>query len=494
MTQINKTAIVSQFETLLSNLTVSTEETEDLLVLLKTAINADVSANNIINELTTRIETANTSESIFELVHLVKSLDLITKNRDISVPTLSDLNNLTGLETGSIVFVESESEPYILMSNSQWETLLFTIIPAVENAYGWGRNAYGQLGDNTTTSYSSPISIVGGFTDWIQASAGGIHSLGLRANGTVWAWGRNGFGQLGNNTAGFSSYKSSPVLVSGDFTDWVKTSAGGNHNIGLRANGSLWSWGNNDSGELGINLSGFTQRRSSPVSIVGGITDWVDISTRNHFNLAIRANGTLWSWGNNGVGQLGDDTVANKSSPVPVVGGFTDWISASAGGVHSLGVRANGTLWAWGFNSSGRLGDNTTISRSSPVSVVGDFTDWIQASAGGDHSLGLRANGTLWAWGGNVLGRLGDNTTVSRSSPVSVVGGFTDWVQTSAGGFHSLGLRANGTLWAWGSNNQGRLGDNTTTNRTSPVQVVGGFSDWIQASAGSDHNIGISGG
>jgi len=147
--------------------------------------------------------------------------------------------------------------------------------------------------------------------------------------------------------------------------------------------------------------------------------------------------------------------------------------------------------WAWGLSYRGRLGDNSAIDRSSPVSVVGGFTDWCQLSAGGAHSLGVRSNGTAWAWGYNS-GRLGDNTTISRSSPVSVVGGFTDWYQVSAGDAHSLGVRTNGTAWSWGNNSQGRLGDDSTISRSSPVSVVGGFTDWYQVSTGSYHTLGIT--
>jgi alpha-tubulin suppressor-like RCC1 family protein len=185
---------------------------------------------------------------------------------------------------------------------------------------------------------------------------------------------------------------------------------------------------------------------------------------------------------------MGDNTTVNKSSPVSVVGGFTDWISVSAKDTHSLGVRANGTAWAWGRG----MGVSVTALRStksSPVSVVGDFTDWIQVSAGDGHSLGLRANGTAWAWGNGGDGRLGDNTTVDKSSPVSVVGDFTDWTQVSGRERFSIGISANGTAWAWGFNTSGQLGDNTAVNKSSPVSVVGGFTDWIQVSAGGSFTV-----
>jgi alpha-tubulin suppressor-like RCC1 family protein len=191
------------------------------------------------------------------------------------------------------------------------------------------------------------------------------------------------------------------------------------------------------------------------------------------------------------VGQLGDGTTVNKSSPVSVVGGFTDWVQVSAGTIHSLGIRANGTAWGWGEALNGRLGNGAILlNYSSPVSVLGGFTDWVQISAGDNHSVAIRANGTAWAWGNGVSGRLGDSNTASSTSPVSVVGGFTDWVQISAGGDHTLAVRANGTTWAWGLNADGQLGDNTITSRLSPVSVVGGYTNWIEVSAGFSHSTG----
>jgi hypothetical protein len=164
----------------------------------------------------------------------------------------------------------------------------------------------------------------------------------------------------------------------------------------------------------------------------------------------------LYSWGANNYGQLGNnDRYNERSSPVSVVGGLTNWCQISAGAYHSLGVRTNGTAWAWGRASYGRLGDGTTVSKSSPVSVVGGFTDWCQVVAGSGSSLGVRQNGTAWGWGDPYSGILGNNTSCyldgRKSSPVSVVGGFTDWCQISIGSYGATAVRTNGTAWVWGN-------------------------------------------
>ena len=355
---------------------------------------------------------------------------------------------------------------------------------------GIGLNNVGQLGDGTTTNKSTAIAIVEEFTDWIQIDTNlrynTHHTTAIRANGTAWAWGQNNFGQLGDNS---TTNRSSPVSVVGGFTDWVQISAGGTHTTAIRANGTAWAWGQNNYGQLGDNS---TTNRSSPVSVVGGFTDWIQISAGDNHSLAIRANGTAWGWGENNVGQLGDNSTTYRSSPVSVVGGFTDWIQISAGQEHSLAIRANGTAWGWGSSRFGRLGDNTTVSKRSPVAVVGGFTDWVQISAGTYHSLAIRANGTAWAWGRNGSGQLGDDSTADRTSPVSVVGGFTDWIQISAGDNHSVAIRANGSAWGWGENTVGQLGDGVAINDVfkSPVNIALS-SNWVHISAGCQNTMAI---
>jgi alpha-tubulin suppressor-like RCC1 family protein len=485
---IDKSSLITQVQIIVSNLNLSTDDSERLALFYKVVENISAPTIDIRPTLISRLETVSSSESLEELLMLIVATSLITTDRSLTVASVAVLNALTDIEPGSIYFVEDVGAPYIKKLNGTWvpvDPLLAPIFP-LENAYAWGSNSDGRLGDNMITSKSSPVSVAGGFTDWISASAGNYHSLGVRANGTLWAWGNNDYGRLGDNT---TTSRSSPVSVVSGFSDWVSTSAG-YHSLALRANGTLWAWGYNGAGQLGDNT---TIARSSPASVVGGFTDWISASAGSH-SLGVRANGTLWAWGYNSAGQLGDNTITSRSSPVSVVGGFTDWVSVSAGDSHSLAIRANGTLWSWGANNQGGLGDNTLTNRSSPVSVVGGFTDWVSVSAGKAHSLAVRANGSLWSWGYNGLGQLGVNTITSRLSPVSVVGGFTDWVQASAGDLHSLGVRANGSLWAWGWNSNGRLGDDTLADRSSPVSVVGGFTDWVSASAGAGHSLGIRGG
>ena len=429
-------------------------------------------------------------------------IQLQAKVNDLTYNQLAVAKSIELLKTGQVNYVDDILElPAASVSNGYMYyipglgiyysngTTWTSIDPVVYNnsAWAWGYNDQGQLGDGTTANKSSPVSVVGDFTDWCQISAGFCRaSLGVRQNGTAWSWGSNDNGQLGVNS---TVNKSSPVSVVGGFTDWCQVSSGRLHSLAVRTNGTAWGWGSGASGKLGDNT---TTAKSSPVSVVGGFTDWCQVSAGTDHSLAVRTNGTAWGWGVNGYGQIGDSTTAAKSSPVSVVGGFTDWCQLSAGEDFSLGVRQNGTAWGWGGATLGKLGDGTVTNRTSPVSVVGGFTDWCQVAAGNNHSAAVRTTGTAWAWGYASYGRLGNNCTTNRSSPVSVVGGFTDWCQISAGNDHSLALRTNGTAWSWGQTKYwGQLGTNSTVPRSSPVSVIGGFTDWCQISAGNRKSLAI---
>jgi alpha-tubulin suppressor-like RCC1 family protein len=266
----------------------------------------------------------------------------------------------------------------------------------------------------------------------------------------------------------------------GGINTWSQIAAGSGHSFGITSGGILYAWGQGSYGRLGDNT---TSNRSSPVTVVGGITNWSQVTTGNRHSLGLRYTGVLYAWGYGNAGRLGDGTTVNKSSPVTVVGGITAWSQISAGDGHCLGLTSGGIAYAWGSNS-GQLGDNTLTTRSSPVTVVGGITTWSQLSGGRFHSLGLTSTGVAYAWGYNVKGRLGDNTISSRLSPVTVVGGITNWGRLTASREHSFGSTSTGVMYAWGYNADGQLGDNTTSSRLSPVPVVGGITTWSQLSNG----------
>ena len=432
---------------------------------------------NCINQSALRTDLTS-----LELLQLTGSECTFNKSAVFSVACQASLPTAS-CNTGRFVYITSECK-YYFSNGSIWTDDVSGI---TSSAWAWGEGAVGRLGDNTIDDKSSPVSVIGGYTDWLQVSAGGDHSSGLRSNGTARTWGGNSSGELGDGTV---VSKRSPVSVVGDFTDWCQVSSGAAHMLGVRTNGTAWAWGCGGSGRLGDNT---TINKSSPVSVVGYL-DWLQLSAGSTHSLGLRQNGTLWGWGNNTYGQLGTGGTTSVSSPVSVVGGFTDWCQVSAGSFHSLAVRQNGTAWGWGCNGQGQIGDGTAgagAPKSSPVSVVGGFCDWCQISAGYRQSVAVRQNGTAWSWGVGTCGLLGDGNVSDRSSPVSVVGGYTDWCQVSAGNCHSLGLRTNGTAWAWGLGSVGRLGDNTVADKSSPVSIVGGYTDWWDISAGSDFSLAI---
>ncbi len=297
----------------------------------------------------------------------------------------------------------------------------------------------------------------------------------------LWSWGMGSVGSLGD---GSTTNRSSPVQV-GTLSDWVILSSGGRNssegwNQAIKSNGTLWAWGAGPLGNLGL---GDTNNRSSPVQ-VGSLTTWKSVSAGAAHSFGIQSNGTLWAWGLNSTGQLGQiSNNTNRSSPVQI-GSLTTWTAVAAGAAHGVALQSNGTLWTWGRNNEGELGQiSNTTNRSSPVQV-GSLTTWTAVAAAYTHCLALQSNGTLWTWGDNRNGRLADGSTTNRSSPVQV-GSLTTWSGLGLGSslYHSVALQSNGTLWTWGTGSSGRLGDGAASNRSSPVQV-GSLTSWVMASGG----------
>ncbi len=242
--------------------------------------------------------------------------------------------------------------------------------------------------------------------------------------------------------------------------------AGPHHSLVIAAEGTVWAWGDNYGGQLG---DGTTTDRLTPVQ-VQGMTDVVAIAGGGSHTIALRRDGTIWAWGWNSDGQLGDGTGTQRLTPVQVQG-LADVVTVAAGYRHTVALRRDGTVWAWGENKYGQLGDGTTTNRSTPVQAQG-LADTVAIAAGVVHTVALRRDGTLWAWGLNDFGQLGDGTRSDRSTPVQVQG-LADVVTVAAGYRHTVALRRDGTVWAWGQGWRGRLGDGTTTDRSTPVQVQG---------------------
>lgn len=305
---------------------------------------------------------------------------------------------------------------------------------------------------------------------FVAVSAGNGHSVGLASNGAVWAWGGNRFGQLGNGTTNEATTPVAVVMPPG--VTFTAVSAGGFHSVALATDGTVWAWGANVYGQIG---DGTKTNRTAPVRVTGlpgsSITG---VSAGAYHTMALAADGTGWAWGNNAFGQLGDGTATSQTTPVMVAGppglSFT---SLSSGIYHSLAVASDGTGWGWGSNSYGEVGDGTNQRRYEPVKIAIPAGRTFSAiSAGYYFSLALDQDGAAWAWGTNYTGQLGDGTTRVQRVPILVrVRAGTVFAKISAGYYFSLGVSSDGAGWAWGGNRFGELGDGTTLTRLKPVKV-----------------------
>jgi alpha-tubulin suppressor-like RCC1 family protein len=359
--------------------------------------------------------------------------------------------------------------------------------------WAFGYNTEGYLADNTLTSRRSPVTTTGGGTNWKQAAAGGANGGGIKTDGTLWMWGRGNEGKNGDNT---SSTRSSPVTTVAGGTNWKQMDIGHSHTAAIKTDGTLWTWGWNLYGGLGDNTSSASSK-SSPVTTVGGQGSWKQVSCGYYFTGAIKTDGTLWMWGYDQYGRLGQNSspTNNTSSPITTAAGGTNWKQVSLGARHAAAIKTDGTLWTWGINSSGQLGDNTLSSRSSPVTTVGGQGTWKQVAAGTVNTAAIKTDGTLWTWGNNnPYGQLGDNTSSTRSSPVTTVAGGTNWKQVAVGrgntgGQNIAAIKTDGTLWTWGINSSGQLGDNTLVDKSSPVTTVAGGTNWKQVAVGASQFV-----
>jgi|WetSurMetagenome_2_1015567.scaffolds.fasta_scaffold177075_2 alpha-tubulin suppressor-like RCC1 family protein len=278
----------------------------------------------------------------------------------------------------------------------------------------WGQNTYGQFGTGVYGGgSSSPVQVVGSHS-FLQIFSGYQCSAALKETGQVWTWGRNNYGQLGANLAAASI--SSPVQVVGNHS-FVRVMGGSELFFGVKETNILWGWGRNDFGQLGDNT---LVAKSSPVQVVGNHS-FVQVRTSGYHCIAIKVDGTCWSWGVNSWGQLGTNNITNYSSPVQVVGNHSFIAIGAEYNGSSYGLKSDGQVWSWGYNNYGQLGTGNATNYSSPVQVVGSHSFCALVSSQ-YVARGLKSNGAIWSWGYNVDGRCGVTTGLSYQSPVLTVG------------------------------------------------------------------------
>ena len=383
-------------------------------------------------------------------------------------------------------------------------------IKADNSLWAWGNNSSNEIGNGEGGKYGEKsLTHVKIMENVVFVAAGDYHSYAIKADGSLWGWGNN-INKLIDGGEKYEAKKRTPVRIMDDVS---YIASGFSHTLAIKADGSLWAWGNNACGKIGDGTVTTYKRngnegvlsidkdndKSTPVKIMSEV---IDVAVGSDFSLALKKDGSLWAWGSNNAGQLGDGTITtyydkfeekikknnDKSKPIKIMDNVA---SIAAGGAYSLAVKTDGTLWAWGDNSYGALGDGTITTyesrviiddnnKSGPVKIMDNVSSVV---AGSSYNLAIKTDGSLWGWGANYYGQLGDNTTETRGVPQKIM---DDVVSIAAGAAHSLAVKTDGSLWAWGWNSWGQLGDGNVIQKYFPIKIMDGVK--LQVLTG-DENI-----
>ncbi|MCL5023752.1 MAG: RCC1 repeat-containing protein, partial [Nitrospirae bacterium] len=354
----------------------------------------------------------------------------------------------------------------------------FTIF--LGSAWTWGDNSFGQLGDGTYNSSNIPVQ-VDGLTGGIAIAGGWDHTAVVKSDGTVVTWGDNTYGQLGNGTTTDST---TPVQVSG-LNNAVAVAVGDFHTAAVTSGGTVVAWGLNNYGQLG---NGTTTGSTTPVQ-ASGLVNIVAVSAGMYHTAALKVDGTVWIWGRNNKGQLGNGTTTDSNIPVQV-SGFTGVEKIAAGQNYTVALKSDGTVWSWGYNADGQLGNGTHTDSNIPVQVTVaenvPLENVIGIAAGVYHTVAVKSDGTVWTWGNNLYGQLGNGTYDNSAVPVQV-SSLNAAVAVAAGQDHSAALKNDGTVMTWGDNTFGQLGDGTDVWDSNVPVSVSGLSDVFDIAAGPYH-------
>ena len=357
---------------------------------------------------------------------------------------------------GSQIIGEREDDPSLLQYKLWKDVALgeYHVIAIDEDGclWGWGRGDRGQVGDGTDSDRTEEPVKIGNDRDWKTVAAGRDHSMAIKTDGSLWVW---GLFDSKNNWADPAEVQSSiPVEVGGN--DWKAISGGYSYNTAIKTDGSLWIWGSCDGYGPDNHFNIHT-----PQPIYGG-GEWKTVSAGDYHTVGIKTDGSLWGWGNF---YLYDGTHENKDIPTQI-GTDTDWEMVSAGDIYTMAIKKDHSLWGWGGNNRSQMGNGATMNEEDYVTPgydvptrIGTESNWqaVSASMDGTHTMAIKTDGSLWAWGLNV-GNFGIKKDIMISNvPINTETG-TNWKTIRTGDGFTAGIRKNGTLWTWGDNFNGQLG------------------------------------
>ena len=382
---------------------------------------------------------------------------------------------------------------------------LMTVYPQIANQlitpelWGWGYNSNRELGVDDANIRCTPVTTSAGGANWKSVASSSAHTAAIKTDGTLWNWGDNLNGGLGINVEGGT--RPTPLTTFAGGTNWKQVACGGRFTAAIKTDGTLWSWGANSYGQLGTND---TTIRPTPVTTFAGGTNWKQVACGNQHTAAIKTDGTLWGWGRNSEGQMGRGfSNSSLAAPVTTFAGGTNWKQVACGQRHTAAIKTDGTLWTWGNGPNGQLGNNVSgNNRDSPVTTFAGGTNWKQVACGYYLTAAIKTDGTLWTWGNGSDGNLGNFTQNQVLTPITTFAGGTNWKQFAADGAwqnNFTAIKTDGTLWTWGNNRNGQLGINSAgigNLRCTPVTTFAGGTNWKQSTGSmairtSDDLIGI---